>query len=269
MTVRRKGIILVVSFGTSYNESREKTIGAIEKTIASAFPDYEVRRAFTSQMIIDKLKKRDGLEIDNVEQALQRILEDGAESLIVQPTHLMAGYEYTDLAEIILEYRSEFRRMILAEPLLTGREDFQAVIQAMEKETAAYDDGRTAICYMGHGTEAESNHVYEALQNGLKDRGADNYYIGTVEAEPTLEKIMSTIAERGGYGRIVLKPLMVVSGDHANHDMAGGEKDSWKSRFEAAGYEVTCILEGMGENPDIREIYVRHVRRAAERLTAN
>lgn len=258
--------IMVVSFGTSYNDSRDLTIGAVERAIADAFPEYEVRRAFTSQIIIDKLKERDGLEIDNVEEALDRAEADGIKTLIVQPTHLMNGYEYTDLADALKEYESKFDRIILAEPLLSSEEDFDAVVKAITEKTASYDDGQTAICFMGHGTEADSNGVYAKMQEKLAAAGYENYYIGTVEAEPSLEDVVKMLKEKGTYQRVVLEPLMVVAGDHANNDMAGDEDDSWKTVMEGEGYEVECLIEGLGQVPEIQDIYVAHTQAAADSL---
>lgn len=262
-----KTAILVVSFGTSYNDSRDITIGAVEESIKTAFPDYEVRRAFTSQIIIDILKERDGLEIDNVEQALDRAAADGIKKLVVQPTHLMNGFEYTDLANALEDYQDKFDEIVLAEPLLTSDADFEAVVKAMTEDRAAYDDGKTAICFMGHGTEAPSNVVYTKLQEVLTAEGYENYYIGTVEAEPTVEDVLNAVNAAGKYKKVVLAPLMVVAGDHANNDMAGDEADAWKSLFTDAGYEVECILEGLGQNEDIQKIYVEHTQAAIESLT--
>ena len=259
-------VIMVVSFGTSYNDSREATIGAIETAIADAYPEYEVRRAFTSQIIIDKLKERDGLEIDNVEEALDRAVADGVKTLVVQPTHLMDGYEYTDLANALKDYEDKFEQVALAAPLLTSDEDFDTVAKAIAEETASYDDGETAICFMGHGTEADSNGIYAKLQEKMTAAGYENYYIGTVEAEPSLEDLLAAIKEKGTYTKVVLEPLMVVAGDHANNDMAGDEEDSWKSQFEAEGYEVECILKGLGELPAIQDIYVAHTQAAIDSL---
>lgn len=265
-TVAGDQAILVVSFGTSYNDSRDLTIGAIENAIAEEFPEYEVRRAFTSQIIIDKLAERDGLVIDNVEEALDRAVEDGITTLVVQPTHLMNGFEYTDLADALAEYESQFEQIALAEPLLTSDEDFDAVVEAITMHTIDYDDGETAICFMGHGTEAASNEVYPKLQEKLTDAGYENYFVGTVEAEPSLDDVMNAVSENGVYTRVVLEPLMVVAGDHANNDMAGDEEDSWKSCFEAEGYEVECILEGLGQLEDIQQIYVSHTQAAIDSL---
>lgn len=254
-------VILVVSFGTSYNDSRDVTIGAIETAIAEAFPEYETRRAFTSQIIIDKLKERDGLEIDNVEEALDRAVSDGVKELIVQPTHLMDGYEYTDLAKALTDYVDRFDKIILSKPLLSDEADFDAIMSAITEKTASYDDGETAICFMGHGTEADSNGVYEKLARKLWDNGYENYYIGTVEAQPSLDDVLASM-EGKGYRRVVLEPLMVVAGDHANNDMAGDEEGSWKTILTQKGYEVECVMEGLGQIPAVRDRYVEHVKTA-------
>lgn len=258
--------ILAVSFGTSFNNSREITIGAIENSIADAFPMYPVRRAFTAQIIIDKLEERDGIEIDNVTEALDRAVADGIKTLIVQPTHLMNGLEYTDLANELKEYEGDFDKIVMGEPLLTSDADYDAVIQAITGDTKAYDDGETAIVYMGHGTEAESNQIYGTLQEKLTAAGYTNYYIGTVEAEPTLEDVVSALKEAGTYKKVVLQPLMVVAGDHANNDMAGEEEDSWKTALEAEGFEVQIRLTGLGELSGIRDIYVQHTQAAVDSL---
>lgn len=258
--------ILVVSFGTSYNESRDLTIGAIENAIAAAYPQYEVRRAFTSQIIIDKLKERDGLEIDNVEEALTRAAADGIRNLVVQPTHLMNGFEYTDLKETLDEYAEEFDQIVLGEPLLTSDEDFEGVITAITDASSANDDGNTALVFMGHGTEADSNAVYATLQDKITADGFNNYFIGTVEATPSVDDIVEMIQDKG-YTRVVLQPLMIVAGDHANNDMAGDEDDSWKNIFKSNGYEVECVLEGLGQNEAIQQIYVDHVAAAIAQLS--
>lgn len=258
--------ILVVSFGTSYNDSRDITIGAVEGAIADQFPEYEVRRAFTSQIIIDILEEREGLEIDNVEEALDRAAADGIKNLVVQPTHLMNGYEYTDLADALKDYEDKFDQIVLGEPLLTSDEDYDAVIAALTEKMASYDDGETAICFMGHGTEADSNVVYETLQNKLTEAGYENYFIGTVEAEPSLDNVVAALKEKGTYKKVVLEPLMVVAGDHANNDMAGDEEDSWKTVLTNEGYEVECVLEGLGQVPAIQDIYVAHAQAAVDSL---
>lgn len=259
-------LILAVSFGTSYNDNRDITIGAIEKSLEEAFPEYPVRRAFTAQIIIDKLAERDGLEIDNVTQALDRAVADGFKNLIVQPTHLMNGLEYMDVVNELAEYESDFDKIVIGEPLLTSDADYEAVINAITEDTKSYDDGETAIVYMGHGTEAESNQVYATMQEKLTAAGYSNYYIGTVEAAPTLEDVVKALKEAGTYKKVVLQPLMVVAGDHANNDMAGDEEDSWKTALEAEGFEVESRLVGLGELPSIREIYVQHTQAAIDSL---
>ena len=255
--------LLVVSFGTSYNDSRRLTIGAIEKAMQEAFPDWSVRRAFTSQIIIDHVKDRDGEYIDNVTEALERAVNNGVKTLVVQPTHLMNGYEYTDLVNELAEYSDAFDAVAVGEPVLTNEADFEAVKSAIVDAMQDYDDGETAICFMGHGTEAESNKVYDKMQEALAADGMKNYFIGTVEAEPTVTDVLEMV-EAGSYKRVILRPLMIVAGDHANNDMAGDEEDSWKSIFEKAGYEVECVLEGLGQLEAIRSILVDHASVAVD-----
>jgi len=259
--------ILVVSFGTSFNDSRRLTIGGIENAIREAFPDWSVRRAFTSQIIIDHVNKRDGVKIDNVKEALDRAVENGVKNLIVQPTHLMAGLEYHDLEEEVMSYADAFESITMGENLLAEDGDFEEVAKIITARTAEYDDGETAICFMGHGTEAESNAVYAKMQEVLTADGFENYFVGTVEATPSLEDVMAAVGE-GEYKRVVLMPLMVVAGDHANNDMAGDEEDSWKSQFEAEGYSVECVLEGLGQQPEIQQMYVEHLQKFVESALA-
>lgn len=255
--------LLVVSFGTSYNENRRLTIGAIEEAMETAFLDYSVRRGFTSQKIINLLKKRDGMVIDNVKEALERAVENGVKHLVVLPTHLIDGFEYHDLAEEAVEYAAAFETLAVGRPLLDSEEDFHRVMEAITDAAAQYDDGKTAICYMGHGTEAAANRVYEKLQRLLWDSGYVNYYIGTVEASPSLEEVLEAV-KGGDYKKAVLRPLMIVAGDHANHDMAGEGEGSWKRAFERAGYEVKCIVEGLGELEEIQQLFVAHAKAAVK-----
>ena len=258
--------LLVISFGTSYNDNRRLTIGAIEKAMQEAFPDYSVRRGFTSQIIIDHVKDRDGEVIDNVGEALDRAVANGVKTLVVQPTHLMNGFEYDDLVTELAEYSDAFEQVAIGEPLLTSDEDFQIVAQAIVDATAEYDDGQTAICFMGHGTEAESNGVYAKMQQVLTDGGHTNYFVGTVEAAPSLDDVLAMVQE-GGYTKVVLQPLMIVAGDHANNDMAGDEEGSWKAAFEAAGYEVTTVVEGLGQLEAIQDLLVDHAQAAIDSLS--
>ena len=257
--------LLVVSFGTSYNDNRRLTIGAIETALAEAFPDWSVRRAFTSQIIIDRVRDRDGVEIDNVKAALDRAVDNGVKTLVVQPTHLMDGLEYTDLVDELAQYADAFEHIAVGAPLLTSDGDFQAVAEAITQATAQYDDGDTAICFMGHGTEAESNRIYGEIQQVLTAGGHNHYYVGTVEAEPTLEDVLARVKDSGAR-RVVLQPLMIVAGDHANNDMAGDEEGSWKRAFQDASYEVECVLKGLGELRAIQQLFVAHAQAAMDTL---
>ena len=257
--------LLVVSFGTSYNDSRRLTVGAIENAIENAFPDYSVRRGFTSQIIIDHVKKRDNVSIDNVTEALNRAVDNGVKTLVVQPTHLMNGLEYTDLVNELADNSDAFEQVAVGEPLLTSDDDFKAVISAITDATKEYDDGETAICFMGHGTEADSNAVYAKMQDMLASEGYEHYYVGTVEAEPSLEDVIAKVKE-GEYKKVVLEPLMIVAGDHANNDMAGDEDGSWKKEFEKAGYDVTCLVRGLGELEPIQQLFTEHAQAAIDSL---
>lgn len=257
--------LMVISFGTSYNDNRRLTIGAIEAAMETAFPDWSVRRGFTSQIIIDHVKRRDGEVIDNVGEALDRAVNNGVRRLVIQPTHLMDGYEYNDVVDEVAQYADAFEMLAIGKPLLTTDEDFKTVMEIITEETVEYDDGNTAICFMGHGTEADSNGVYEKMQDMLTDAGYENYYVGTVEAEPTLDDVLGKVQE-GEYTRVVLEPLMIVAGDHANNDMAGDEEDSWKTTFEAAGYEVIPLVRGLGEMKGIQELLVQHAQDAVDSL---
>ena len=257
--------LLVVSFGTSYNDNRRLTIGAIENALEEAFPDFSVRRAFTSQIIIDHVFQRDGEGIDNVTQALDRAVENGVKTLVVQPTHLMSGYEYNDLTDELAEYADAFESIAMGVPLLDTDDDFLTVADALAEATAAFNDGETAICLMGHGTEAESNEVYAKMQTVMDKAGHENIFIGTVESTPSVEDVLAMV-QAGNYKKVVLRPMMIVAGDHANNDMAGDEPDSWKSIFEAAGYEVTCVVEGLGSLGEIQSLIVQHAQAAVDSL---
>ncbi|MBQ1640443.1 MAG: sirohydrochlorin cobaltochelatase [Lachnospiraceae bacterium] len=255
--------LLVVSFGTSFNDSRRLTIGAIEKALEEAYPEYSVRRAFTSNIIIDHVNKRDGILIDDLDAGLQRAVDNGVKELVIQPTHLMNGIEYTELSDAVAQYADAFESVKIGAPLLTTDEDFKNVEQALVDWTKEYDDGKTAIVFMGHGTEAESNGVYAKMQELFTADGYENYYVGTVEATPSLDDVLAAV-QAGEYERVILEPMMVVAGDHANNDMAGDEDDSWKSAFEKAGYKVECLLRGLGENEAIQQMYVEHAKAVIE-----
>lgn len=259
----QKPVILVVSFGTSYNESRDLTIGAVEEALQAAYPDYEVRRAFTSQIIIDILKDREKLEIDNVTEAMERLVADGVKEVIIQPTHVMNGYEYDDLVEETVAYADKFDSFKVGATLLASNADYDRLVTVLAEETAEYNTDGTAIVFMGHGTEHDANATYAKLQRKLTGAGYNNYFVGTVEAEPTLEDVMALVKESGA-SKVVLLPLMIVAGDHATNDMAGDEEDSWKSVFEAEGFEVECVMKGLGQYEGAREMIVDHAGQAME-----
>ena len=259
--------VLVVSFGTSFNDSRRETIGAIEAAMEKAFPGYDVRRGFTADIIINHVYKRDDVKIDNVKQALDRAVENGVSYLLVQPTHLMDGFEYNDLKEELKAYEGKFENIVLGDPILTSDEDYEVVIKTITEATAEYLDGNTAVCFMGHGTEAKSNHVYADIQAKLTEAGYKDYFIGTVEAEPTLQDVVDAVKE-AGYTRAILQPLMIVAGDHAHNDMADPEdEESWLSLFAAAGIEAVPVLRGLGAFEPIQQLLVDHLKaKAAEAL---
>ena len=271
--------ILAVSFGTSFNDSRVADIKGIEDALQEAYPDWSVRRAFTAQIIINHVQARDGECIDNMQQALDRAVANGVKNLIVQPTHLMHGAEYDELAETVAEYQDQFESVKIAEPLLGEvgddatiiNDDKKAVAQILTAEavkTAGYDsldaakeDG-TAFVFMGHGTSHSAKVSYSQMQTQMGELGYDNVFIGTVEGEPeetACEAVIDAAAE-AGYTKIVLRPLMIVAGDHANNDMAGEEEDSWLSMFQASGKfeSVDTQVLGLGEIADIQRIYVEH-----------
>ena len=271
--------ILVVSFGTSFNDSRVADIKGIEDAIQEAFPDWSVRRAFTAQIIINHVQARDGEKIDNVEQALQRAVDNGVKNLVVQPTHLMHGAEYDELMDAVEEYKDNFETVKVAEPLLgeVGADatvinaDKKAVAETLTAEavkTAGYDsldaakeDG-AAFVFMGHGTAHVAKVSYSQMQAQMEALGYDNVFIGTVEGAPedtACEAVIDKVAE-AGYTKVILRPLMVVAGDHANNDMAGDDDDSWKSMFNASGKfdSVDTQIAGLGSIADIEKIYVQH-----------
>ena len=257
-------VILVVSFGTSYNNNRSLTIGAIEEDIREEFTDFDVRRAFTSQMVINILKKRDDLSIDNVEEALERAVNDGVKTIIIQPTHVMDGTEYNfKIVDAVKKYEDKFENIAIGDPLLISDDDFEDLIDSITAKGCA--DADTANVYMGHGSPADSNEVYPTLQKKLEDKGFDNYFIGTVEAKPDFDDVLAMLKEKD-FNKILLKPLMVVAGDHAQNDMAGDEEDSWKNMFMANGYDVECVVEGLAQCEDIRKVYIRHVQKVIDRF---
>ncbi len=279
--------ILVVSFGTSFNESRVSDISSIEKAIADANPDWSVRRAFTAQIIINHVQARDNEKIDNMDQALERAVSNGVKNLLIQPTHLMHGAEYDELCEALDKYADKFESVAVAEPLLGEvgsdatviNDDKKAVAEAVVAaavKTAGYDSleaaekDSTAFVFMGHGTAHTAKVSYSQMATQMDKLGYKNVFIGTVEGEPeetACENVIEAV-KAAGYKKVVLRPLMVVAGDHANNDMAGDDEDSWKSMFTAADAfdSIDCQIEGLGRIEDVQKLYVKHTQDALKEL---
>lgn len=258
-----KPVILVVSFGTSYNDNRDLSIGGVEEAIQAAYPEWEVRRAFTAQTVIDILDERDAIDTDNVVEAMEKLVDDGVKTVVIQPTHVMNGAEYDDVMAEIAPYADQFEGFAVGAPLLTSIEDYEKVAEALMADNEYVGSEDTAIVYMGHGTHHFANATYSQMQLVLQAEGYENVFIGTVEGFPTLENVLANVTAFGAT-KVVLNPFMVVAGDHANNDMAGDEEDSWKTAFLDAGFEVECVLEGLGQNAGIQAIYVEHVQAAME-----
>lgn len=257
----KKKAILVVSFGTSYNDTREKTIGAIERKIADTFPEFDVRRAFTSKIIINILKERDGLKIDNVSEAMNKLFLEGYGVVIIQPTHVMNGEEYEGLLKAAEPFNDKFVKIEYGEPLLTSSEDFKESVNVIAKSVPEIKDEKTAVVFMGHGTEHYADAAYAALDYRFKAMGYGNVYVGTVEGYPDINQVLSFV-DAGSYKRVVLYPFMIAAGDHANNDMAGEEDGSWKTEFEKHGYKVSGVIKGLGEYPGIQNMFINHIKRA-------
>ena len=279
--------LLVVSFGTSFNDSRAEDIKGIEDALAEAFPDWSVRRAFTAQIIINHVQARDDEKIDNMQQALDRAVANGVKNLVVQPTHLMHGAEYDEMVEAIDAYKDKFESVSIAEPMLGEvgddatviNDDKAAVAQAITDEAvkeagydsmeAAAEDG-TAYVFMGHGTSHTANVTYDQMQTQMEKLGFTNAFIGTVEGEPedtACDEVINKVKD-AGFKKVILRPLMVVAGDHANNDMAGDDDDSWKSMFEASGDfdEIDCQIEGLGRIDAVEQLYVAHTQAAIDSI---
>ena len=281
--------LLVVSFGTSFNDSRAEDVKGIEDALAAAYPDWSVRRAFTAQIIINHVQARDNEAIDNMQQALDRAVANGVKNLVVQPTHLMHGAEYDEMTEAIDGYKDKFESVAIAEPMLGEvgddatviNDDKKAVAQAITDEAckvAGFDDMKaaadagTAFVFMGHGTSHTANVTYDQMQTQMDDLGFTNAFIGTVEGEPedtACDKVIEKVKE-AGFKNVILRPLMVVAGDHANNDMAGDDEDSWKSQFVASGDfdSVDCQIEGLGRIAAVEDLYVAHTKAAIDSLGA-
>ena len=273
--------LLVVSFGTSFNGSRAADIKGIEDALQAAYPDWSVRRAFTAQIIINHVQARDGEKIDNMEQAMERAVANGVKELLVQPTHLMHGAEYDEMMETLEAYKDKFDSIKVAEPML-GEVGSDATVINSDKEAVAKAvveaalaeagfestdkaaEAGTAFVFMGHGTAHVAKVTYSQMQTQMDKLGYKNVFIGTVEGEPeetACENVIEAV-KAAGYTNVVLRPLMVVAGDHANNDMAGSDDDSWKTMFEAADLNVTCQISGLGRIPAVQQLYVAHCKDA-------
>lgn len=279
--------LLVVSFGTSFNDSRAEDVKGIEDALAEAYPDWSVRRAFTAQIIINHVEARDDEVIDNMQQALDRAVENGVKNLVVQPTHLMHGAEYDEMTEAVNEYKDKFESVAIAEPMLGEvgddatviNDDKKAVAQAITDEAckeAGFDsmdaaaEAGTAFVFMGHGTSHTANITYDQMQTQMENLGFKNAFIGTVEGKPE-DTACDTVIEKvkeAGYKNVVLRPLMVVAGDHANNDMAGDDEDSWKSQFVASGNfeNVDTQIAGLGRIEAVEQLYVDHTKAAIDSI---
>ena len=279
--------LLVVSFGTSFNDSRAKDIKGIEDALQAAYPDWSVRRAFTAQIIINHVQARDGEKIDNMQQALDRAVANGVKNLVVQPTHLMHGAEYDEMMEMIDEYKDQFESVAVAEPLLgevgadatvinADKEAVAKAVTAAAVKDAGFDsleaaaEEKVAFVFMGHGTSHTAKVSYSQMQTTMQTLGYDNVFIGTVEGEPeetACENVIEAV-KAAGYTKVILRPLMVVAGDHANNDMAGADDDSWLSQFQASGdfESVECQIAGLGEIEDIQQRYIEHTKAAIDSL---
>ena len=279
--------LLVVSFGTSFNDSRAEDVKGIEDALAEAYPDWSVRRAFTAQIIINHVEARDDEVIDNMQQALDRAVANGVKNLVVQPTHLMHGAEYDEMTEAINEYKDKFESVAIAEPMLGEvgddatviNDDKKAVAQAITDEAckeAGFDsmdaaaEAGTAFVFMGHGTSHTANITYDQMQTQMENLGFKNAFIGTVEGKPedtACDKVIEKVKE-AGYKNVVLRPLMVVAGDHANNDMAGDDEDSWKSQFVASGNfeNVDTQIAGLGRIEAVEQLYVDHTKAAIDSI---
>lgn len=262
-----KKVILVVSFGTSYPETRRRTIGAVENDIAGRFPDWEVRRAFTSRMIIKKLAG-EGVRIDHVTDAMERLIEDGVKVVVIQPTHVMNGTEYDDMMHTVAVYAPSFDFVSVGAPLLTSAADYRSVISAIEDSILSVPEAsspNTALVLMGHGSEHFANSTYSELQLRMMFAGHKDVYVTTVEGFPSFQDTLSLMRGKG-YTDVILHPFMLVAGDHAVNDMAGDGEDSLRSAMSAEGYGVHCILKGLGEYPSFRSLFAAHAEQAMGRI---
>lgn len=260
-----KKALLVVSFGTSFIENRKVSIDATDEALHEAFADYDLYTAFTSEIIIDIYKNRDGVHYDTVSEAIERIYKAGYGHVLVVPTLVINGDEYDEMMEALEPFEERIESLVVSKPLLTDITDYERVAKALNSELPELDE-KTAVVLMGHGTHHHANSAYPALDYTFKHMGNDNVYVGTVEGAPPFDEVAEDL-EEGGYEKVFMMPLMIVAGDHAHNDMAGDEEDSWKLMFKAKGYDVDYALKGLGELPAIRDLFIEHAREALEEET--
>jgi sirohydrochlorin cobaltochelatase len=238
--------IIAVSFGTSADATREKTIGAVERDFAEKYPHCKVVRAFTSGIVIKRLKER-GIKTANVPQALEALNNEGYERIIIQSLHVIKGEEYEKI--------SSFTGLEVGQPLLADDIDLIKVADFFGKCFARDED--EAIVLMGHGSPHKANETYSKLEQIMQNK-YNNIYIGTVEDGGSIDDIITKLGKHGSR-RVVITPLMLVAGDHAVNDMAGDDDNSWKSRLQQKGFSVRVVMKGLGEYSEIRSIYLEHL----------
>ena len=255
--------LLVVSVGSADPESRSLAIGSVEKDLEEAFPGWSVRRAFTCQDTIDRIRQEEGVDIDSVAQALERAVDNGVKTLVIQPTHLLDSQAHRDLLAVVDEYADRFEQLAVGEPLIADEEDFKAMAQLLADATADYDDGQTAIVFVGMGTQTEDNDLYAGLQQELTNLGKPNCYVGTEEAVPGLEEVLDEVKEVQ-YSRVVLHPLKLAVDENGTCDPSAKDSAAWQQAFENAGYETVCIEEGLGQLEGVRALTVQHAQAAVD-----
>ena len=261
MEKKKKSAILVISFGTSYQDTRKKTLDAIEKELKEEFSEYDFRRAYTSPTIIRILKERDGMIVDSVKEALEQLWRDGYRVVLAQSTHVIHGFEYDRMMEVLNQYQEKFEQLVYGEALLTEEEDYQDAVRILGRELENYRRRGTDLIFLGHGTEHIANASYSRLQEKFWQEGYLDCLVGTVEASELAEQVEVLVKKRHSH-RVVLVPFLVVAGEHVCRDIAGEQENSWKSRFLRNGYQVECVLKGLGEYKGIRQMYIRHAREA-------
>jgi len=259
-TDKSKRAILVVSFGTSYSDTRELTIEATEQAFVEAYPDYDIRRAFTAQIVIDVLAERDGIEVDNIQEAMDKLKKEKYSEVIVQPTLVMNGAEYDEMAAVVEQFEEDFDKLVIGNALLTSHADYEIVIEALKAQIGelAADE---AVMFMGHGTHHFADAAYSAMDLRLKNEGFDNVYMATVEGYPLFEEVAPKL-EAKGINKVTLMPFMLVAGDHASNDMAGDEDDSWKVQLKKMGFAVDTYMHGLGELKEVQDLFVAHAEEA-------